>query len=201
MSGSWTAPRRSRLVPVGLILLAHLLLAMALLRFGGMTDRLKGDDRPASYIAFAFIPAPMPPQPAAGIAPPPVKATAPVRRVAPALRKAPEPAPALTIVDLPAEEAATAPAAQEIPATERRIDMASLRAAARRIDSERAPAQGDGRREPERLRSSDDSDLARAVRQAKQPDCQTKYAGGDKANLLLLVPLAIDTVTGKGCRW
>lgn len=42
---------------------------------------------------------------------------------------------------------------------------------------------------------------APAVRQAKRPDCQTKYSGGEKANLLLLIPLAIETITDKACKW
>jgi len=73
--------------------------------------------------------------------------------------------------------------------------MEALRAAARQVDSERGPAA------PEPLRASDDSELSRAVRRAKRPDCQTKYAGGEKADILLLIPLAIDTITGKGCKW
>lgn len=76
-----------------------------------------------------------------------------------------------------------------------RIDMESLRAAARQVDSERTP----GALEP--LRASDDSDLSRAVRKAKRPDCQTKYSGGTSFDVLLLIPLAIETITDKGCKW
>ncbi len=73
--------------------------------------------------------------------------------------------------------------------------MESLRAAARQVDSEHGPVG------LAPLRASDDSDLSRAVRRAKHPDCQTKYSGGTEVNLLLLIPLAIETVTGKGCKW
>jgi len=87
---------------------------------------------------------------------------------------------------------AEAPAATARPG---RIDMESLRAVARQVDTEHGPVG------LEPLRASDDSELSRAVRRAKVPDCQTKYAGGEKANILLLIPLAIDTITGKGCNW
>ena len=73
--------------------------------------------------------------------------------------------------------------------------MESLRAAARQVAVEQKPtAQAP-------LTAVDDGALAQAVRKAKRPDCQTKYAGGEKANILLLIPLAIETVTDKGCKW
>lgn len=73
--------------------------------------------------------------------------------------------------------------------------MESLRAVARQVDSEFGPVG------LEPLRASDDSDLSRAVRKAKRADCQIKYSGGTEANLLLLIPLAIETLTDKGCKW
>lgn len=73
--------------------------------------------------------------------------------------------------------------------------MESLRAVARQVDSESEPVG------IEPLRASDDSQLARAVRKAKRPDCQTKYSGGTSFDVLLLIPLAIETITDKGCKW
>ncbi len=79
--------------------------------------------------------------------------------------------------------------------------MEGLRIAARQVDSERVPTALERLREAEQLRSEDDSKLARGIKKAKRPNCQTAYAGGEKANPLLLIPLAIDTITGKGCKW
>ncbi len=97
----------------------------------------------------------------------------------------------VTVPVLTTEEAraAEAPAARAQPG---KIAMESLRAVARQVDSEHGPVG------LEPLRSRDDSDLSRAVQRAKRPDCQTKYAGGTEANILLLIPLAIETITDQG---
>lgn len=177
--------------PGALIVLGHALLAFALLQHGGAPGR-GADPPPPRYIELAFIAAPRMPAPAA--VPPSVSAVAPrlpVRR--PAATPAVEPAPVAATVPAGVEvPAAGAPAAAPQPG---RIDMESLRAVARQVDSEHGPVG------LAPLRASDDSDLSRAVRRAKRPDCQTKYAGGEKADILLLIPLAIDTITGKGCNW
>lgn len=103
---------------------------------------------------------------------------------------------ALVAVPVLAVEETPAAQAQAATAQPGRIDMESLRAVARQVDSEYGPVG------LEPLRASDDSDLSRAVRRAKRPDCQTKYAEGrTTVNLLLLIPLAIETVTDKGCKW
>lgn len=51
------------------------------------------------------------------------------------------------------------------------------------------------------LRVEYDSLLARGVARAKRPDCRTAYNGGEKANLLVLIPLALGAVRDKGCKW
>ena len=79
--------------------------------------------------------------------------------------------------------------------------MESLRGLARQVEKERVPTALERVRTAEQLRGSDDNNLARAIKRAKNPDCQKKYAGGTEANLLLLIPLAIDTITGTGCTW
>lgn len=173
-----------------------MLLVAAFMEYGGMPDRFK-DSSPASYIAFTFIAAPKSAQPAA-TAQAPAIVPPPLRRAPPAARPEPTAAPVFTLPDAPASGAPAEVQAQPVTAApQQRIDMTSLRAAARQIDSERAPAQG----EAEQLRSLEDSNLARAVRQAKRPDCQKKYSGGTAANVLLLIPLAIETITDKGCKW
>jgi len=109
------------------------------------------------------------------------------------------PAPVFAVPAAPASDTLVATEPQPAAAAQPRLDLAALRASARRIDSERVPTADEREQEP--LRSLDDSNLARAVREAKRPDCQTKYSGGEKANLLLLIPLAIETITDKGCKW
>jgi len=196
------AGRRSRIVPVALVVLAHLVLAALLLRHGAVRD---DDGGPVSYIAFALIPAPAPAQPVAQAEPPPRTLAPPVRRMPPLVRRHAAPLPVMAqppAAQAPAAVAENEPSAQMQIAqmaqvAQPGIDMAALRAAARRIDSERAPAPGDA----ETLRATGDSKLARAVREAKRPDCQKKYSGGSAANLVLLIPLAIETITDKGCKW
>jgi len=179
-----------------LVALAHILFALALLRFADAPDA-RHADVPVDYVAVVFIPASRPPVPAAPAAPLPV-AAAPVRRPnrtrAPAVQIPASPAPLAAAPEPPPDTRQTA-------APARAIDMESLRAAARQVESERVPTALESLRESEQMRAGDDSDLSRAVRRAKRPDCQTKYAGGTKANLLLLIPLAIETVTDKGCKW
>ena len=189
----------SRLVAGVLIALLHVLLVLALLRSAQAPDA-RHEEREVDDIAFAFIAAPKPQVPVEKSTPPPV--VAPSVRPRPAAVVAREVAsqPAsMTIVQEPAPDTEAQPA--PAPAPERRLDMDSLRAAARRVDSERTPAATGGRRESEQLRSMDDTALARGVQRAKRPDCQTKYSGGTSLNLLALIPLAIETVTDKGCKW
>lgn len=202
MTGAWpqaAGQRGARAGSAAMIALAHVVLAALLLRHAGMPER-DHDSTPAEYIAFAFIPASTP-APAVDTAGPMVPVvTPPVRRMLPAMKTAPVAAPVFIAPQAPAAQARSKPdAAPDAPPAITRIDMAALRASARRIDSERVPTAGEPEQEP--LRSLDDSKLARAVRQAKRPDCQTKYSGGDKANVLLLIPLAIETITDKGCKW
>ena len=215
MSSRWSLKQggaRSRVGAVAVIVLLHVLMAALLLRHAATPQR-DDDGKPASYIAFVLIAAPKPAPQAAQAAPVPVpvpvRVTPPVRRTAPAKTVAPAPAP-VVVAPRPAPEAAVA--APEAPATwpdsaqaaqapHPGIDMAALRASARQIDSERVPAAQERREGPQQLLSTDDSKLARAVREAKRPDCQKKYSGGTSLNLILLIPLAIETITDKGCKW
>lgn len=198
MSGAWPqagASHGSRAGAVALIALVHILLAAPFLRHGAVPE----DGTPASYIAFAFIPAPKPAQPVAKTEAPLATSTPVVRRLSPISRQAPAPLP---VIPRPQPLTAQAPVAvaqsePSVPLAQPGIDMAALRAAARRIDSERKPTPA----EAEPLRAIDDRKLASAVREAKRPDCQTKYSGGDKLDLIRLIPLAIETITDKGCKW
>jgi hypothetical protein len=197
---------RSRAGSIAFIVLAHVLFVLALVHYA--SPRPDNDSAPVDYIAFAFIVAPEKPVPVpapqARSAPPPVAVPTvrPTRIATPrATPASPEP---MTIIAAPEEtptatpaETTTAPAS----APTGKLDMESLRGLARQVEKERVPTALERVRTAEQLRGADDNNLARAIKKAKNPDCQKKYAGGTDANLLLLIPLAIDTITGTGCTW
>lgn len=183
-----------RVGPGALIILVHLVFYAILVRHAG-TPTTRGETPPADYITFVLVPATATPKQAqAPVAPPPVPRT---RRVPPQ-----QPEPAQSAPDhVPAVPASQGAAPEQAAPEGDRLDMEALRAAARRVAQERAPTVRERLREAEQMRSEDDTDLARAIKRAKRPDCRTAYAGGDQANILMLVPLLIDTVRDKGCKW
>lgn len=185
-----------------LIMLAHVLFVLALLHYA--SPRPDSHSTPVDYIAFAFIVAPVKPVLQTRSAPPPVAVPAvqaPRIAMPRAMPASPEP---MTIIALPEEtpsaapaETATAPAS----APNGKLDMESLRGLARQVEKERVPTALERVRTAEQLRARDDTRLSRAISEAKRPDCQTKYSGGDKLDLIRLIPLAIDTLTDTGCKW
>jgi len=198
----------SRAGSVAFIVLAHVLFVLALVHYA--SPRPDNVSTPVDYIAFAFIvapekPVPPPaPMPQARRAPPPVAVPA-VRppRIA-ASRATPASPEPITIITPPQETPSAAPAetmTAPAPAPTGKLDMESLRGLARQVEKERVPTALERVRTAEQLRGADDTNLARAIKRAKNPDCQKKYAGGTNVNLLLLIPLAIDTITGTGCTW
>ena len=194
----------SRAGSVALILLAHVLFVLALVHYA--SPRPDNVSTPVDYIAFAFIVAPVKPTPVpqAHNAPPPV-AVQIVRPPRIATQRAMPASPEPMTIIAPLEETPTATPADTTTAPAAaptgKLDMESLRGLARQVEKERVPTALERVRTAEQLRGADDNNLARAIKRAKNPDCQKKYAGGTDANLLLLIPLAIDTITGTGCTW
>jgi hypothetical protein len=192
----------SRVGSVAFIVLAHVLFVLALVHYA--SPRPDNASTPVDYIAFAFIVAPEKPVPVpqARSAPPPVTVLAvrPTRIATPrAMPASPEP---MTIITSPEDTPSATPAeTTTAPAPTGKLDMESLRSLARQVEKERVPTALERVRTAEQLRSADDTNLSRAIKKAKNPDCQKKYAGGTNVNLLLLIPLAIDTITGTGCTW
>jgi hypothetical protein len=195
----------SRAGSVAFIVLAHVLFVLALVHYASPRPDNNASTQ-VDYIAFAFIVAPVKPVPVpqARRAPPPV-AVQVVRppRIAASRPTLASPEP-MTIITPPEDtpsatpaETTTAPA----PAPTGKLDMESLRSLARQVEKERVPTALERVGTAEQLRGSDDTNLSRAIKKAKNPDCQKKYAGGTNVNLLLLIPLAIDTITGTGCTW
>lgn len=199
---------RSRAGSVAFIVLAHVLFVLALVHYA--SPRPDNASMPVDYIAFAFIVAPEKPVPPP--APMPQARSASPSVAVPAVRPpriatqrampaSPEP---MTIIAAPQETPSATPAeTMTAPASAPtgKLDMESLRGLARQVEKERVPTALERVRTAEQLRGADDNNLARAIKRAKNPDCQKKYAGGTDANLLLLIPLAIDTITGTGCTW
>jgi hypothetical protein len=199
---------RSRAGSVAFIVLAHVLFVLALLHYA--SPRPDNDSTPVNYIAFAFIVAPekpVPPPapiPQARSAPPPV-AVQVVRSTRIATQRAMPALPEPMTIIAPPEEPSTATPAETMTspasAPTGKLDMESLRGLARQVEKERVPTALERLRTAEQMRARDDTKLSRAISEAKRPDCQTKYSGGDKLDLIRLIPLAIDTITGTGCNW
>ena len=194
----------SRAGSVAFIVLAHVLFVLALVHYA--SPRPDNDSTPVDYIAFAIIVAPEKPVllPQARSAPSPVAVPVvqPLRVTTPRAMQAPP--EAITIITLPEETPSAAPAettTAPAPAPTGKLDMESLRGLARQVEKERLPTALERLLTAEQLRGADDNNLSRAIKRAKNPDCQKKYAGGTDVNLLLLIPLAIDTITGTGCTW
>lgn len=193
---------RSRAGSGALIVLAHVLFVLALVHYA--SPRPDNESTPVDYIAFAFIVAPVKPVLQARSAPLPVAVPAvrPPRIATPrAMPASPEP---MTIIALPEETPSAAPAetaTTPASAPTGKLDMESLRGLARQVEKERVPTALERVSTAEQLRARDDTRLSRAISEAKRPDCQTKYSGGDKLDLIRLIPLAIDTLTDTGCKW
>ena len=79
--------------------------------------------------------------------------------------------------------------------------MAALRADAGRVSKDYVPDSFEQVRAAESRLEAEKNDLGRAIEKAKRPPCTKKYSGGTSINLILLIPLAIDTITDKGCKW
>ncbi|QOY94890.1 hypothetical protein IM543_03040 [Massilia sp. UMI-21] len=181
------------------ILLAHLVLLAVVIRYAGIPSaREEAPD--AVYMALTLVPertAPRLPEPALSAPSPPLRRHRDrvVRR-----QDAAAPAPVETpTLARPGPQDATA---ERRAAQPRRLDMEALRAAARDVEREDGRSASERLRAAEQLRSEDDSPLARGIRRAKRPDCQTAYAGDSpKADLFILVPLVLDTIRDKGCKW
>ena len=199
---------RSRAGSVAFIVLAHVLFVLALLHYA--SPRTDNASTPVDYITFAFIvapekPVPPPaPMPQARSAPPPVAAQV-VRSARIATPRATPASPEPITIITPQQETPSAMPAETTtapaPAPTGKLDMESLRGLARQVEKERVPTALERMRTAEQMSSRDDNKLSRAINEAKRPDCQKKYSGGDKLNLILLIPLAIDTITGTGCNW
>jgi hypothetical protein len=158
------------------------------------------DDTPERRATLVMVRLAPPPRPAQQPAEP-AAAPAPAARPAPAAHAAasrPRPARATLQAIAPSPAAAEATPEPAAPAAEPSdgapsLDMAALRATARAVArSEAAAVPGT------QLKATQDEKLGRDIDRSRRGDCQTKYAG---AGILAVIPLAVATVTGTGCKW
>ena len=192
MNRSW----QLRAGPGALIVLAHLVFFAVLIRYAGAPST-RDEQGAARYVSFVLLPEKAGPAPAEVVA---VRPPLPRKRMAAVQRE--EAAPAQAVQAPATQDAAPEPEASEVVVSQgNRLDMEALRSAARQADRERVPTALERLREAEQMRSQDDSPLVRGIQRAKRPNCQTAYSGGDKLNLIMLIPLVVDTVTDKGCKW
>lgn len=179
--------------------LLHLLILAALLQHAN-SARIE-ETGPVEYMSYIVVPKPAAPavrEAAPPTAPPPVRRDRPAVATAEAPRvpndtSVPDP------VDAPAETVAPAPATAAAPSP--KLDMAALRADAGRMSRDYVPEPFEQVRSAESRLEAEKRDLGRAIEKAKRPPCTKKYSGGTSLNLILLIPLAIDTITDKGCKW
>lgn len=177
--------------------LLHLVLLAALLHHANSSR--PEDSGPVEYMSFILLPKtatppvvkPATPQPPARRSRQPVETA----EAAPILRAIPSAEPAETqaepIAEVPAPSASPSP----------KLDMAALRADAGRLSKDYVAEPFEQVRAAESRLEAEKNDLGRAIEKAKRPPCTKKYSGGTSMNLILLIPLAIDTITDKGCKW
>lgn len=178
--------------------LLHLVLLAALLHHANSSR--PEDSGPVEYMSFIPVPktATPPVQPPAA-PPPPVRRSRPsadIAETAPILKAIPVPEAAEAQAVAP-EAQAPAPSASPSP----KLDMAALRADAGRLSKDYVAEPFEQVRAAESRLEAEKNDLGRAIEKAKRPPCTKKYSGGTSMNLINLIPLAIETVTDKGCKW
>jgi hypothetical protein len=118
----------------------------------------------------------------------------PNRRAAARPRPAAEPPP--VIMPAPNEDSAAAPASAQGAVAS--FDLQTARGAARAWVKGEGAGRGGADGKGAALRATRDEQLGGAIERARRADCRGAYAG---LGLLAVIPLAHDTLTGKGCKW
>jgi hypothetical protein len=104
-------------------------------------------------------------------------------------------------VDSPAETRNRAPAATiPSPQAAPQLDLNGAIQMVKDMDRERPRTTEDRLREAGASSNSFEAKTGQAIERASREDCHTKYVSED-TNLLKLIPLAIETIGGKGCKW
>lgn len=187
---SW---RRERCVLALLVVCTHLAVGYScwLIHFMPL-----GFAPPVSYVDFRIVDLPKPGQsPFRRMAAPSRSLT--VRRVIRLKSHAVDKLP-LSIVANPPAAIISQPADQVD--LEPHLEIENLRASVRDEEHHRMRSLEEKLNESSRIKLSDGDRIARKIMKTARDGCRTAYAG-KTFNLLAVIPLAIDTITDRGCRW
>lgn len=183
--------RPARLLTVAAVLALH---ALVWLGAGLRQPAAEHPDSNITYADLRFVePAPEPVAPSAE--PPPPVAPRP-RASAPVVPRDAEPASDPPAPAAQAAEPLAPPTAGDMQQAAP-IDMEAWRTAAR--DYERTRERSPIEKHREQLRREQHRDAAAdAMAKAARGDCRSAYAG---LSLLAVIPIIVDTVRDKGCKW
>lgn len=101
----------------------------------------------------------------------------------------------------PIAATSNAPLPDPFASEPRRLDVDAMRKLARADEHRRTPTPLERVQDSQRIRASGDSDTARAIVQAKRPDCKKASGESTSFNIFGLIPLAYATLTDTGCKW
>jgi pyruvate/2-oxoglutarate dehydrogenase complex dihydrolipoamide acyltransferase (E2) component len=185
--------RRYHLTTAGLVALLHVAVLQVLLKHGLTQDTVA----PKMLVVYLDVP----------VAHPPAKpeATQPSHARTTATRTKPKSAPRTSkqaVETLASEAPQKSAKAAANPATEAapKLDMDAMIEQAKGMDRRRIISGLDRLHESERQHGTLEEKFGTSVAKATREDCRTKYVS-PTPNLLLLIPLAIETITDKGCKW
>jgi hypothetical protein len=184
--------RRYNLTTAGLVALLHVAAFQVMLKHG----LAQYPAVPKMLVVYLDVP----------VAHPPAKpeVTRPPDAVAGATRAKSQSAPNTTkqaVEPLAGETAqknanATTNATEDAP----KLDMNAMIEQAKGMDSRRIISGLDRLHESERPHGTLEEKFGASVAKATREDCRTKYVS-PTPSLLVLIPLAIETITDKGCKW
>lgn len=194
-------PQRRLAIGIAVSFAAHVLLVIAF-RADAVFELLPQASTPVeSLIVFVQPKPPPPPEPQTRPDPVVKRAKAvPAARPSVVPKQAPEPtAIPESVIATEALKPEQDPFYVQPAPQEKRFDMAAARMAARQVATTADPARADlpvGQFDKERNRVKPDDRVARAIAQAKRPNCKDGIPGGLLAPLLLLMDKK-----DHGCKW
>ncbi|GGC96836.1 hypothetical protein [Undibacterium terreum] len=188
------ARSRRPVIYLALVALFHTVALYALLG-QGMLTRKTSIDGAVVYMDIRSIKAPPPPPMPSTLSPD--KSTQPAVLAKRTKQSAPQSQPIMAVPRMEVLPAAE-PERPTAHVEEKRLDLDSLRAQARKNDSKREMTLAEQIQAKEQRDVSIEAKIAAAAEGAARKDCLTAHSDTG-----LLAPLFVlkDTVTGKGCKW
>lgn len=190
MMAAHSVPHVARLIGLGIVLLLHLLLLIAIGNVG--PEPLAQRDTAGNSTAIVMLALPAPPSSRAAVVPAPHPRARRTPRSVPHKAAAPRSSVVQTVPAAPALPSASAPAVSDSP-----IDVeAAIKSAGRmRFEDDRAVAQIGKQQRPNKTL---DEKFGQQVAKSARADCKTAHA-----DVGLLAPLfmARDALRDNGCKW